>query len=255
MAIDKFDIVTYIKPNHSLDTFSKCMGKIQNSKYLNKCYIHFVNKLDDSFKNILNSFDNVVWKDGVDNNWATEIKNMIYSECKSKSVYLWEEDSHVYDVDQFDKTFENFTKKGLDHMLTLDKKWIERGEFLLGKQLAIQDDEFLYFNWGTDYAKYCRENSNNPLVKGAYPVTVGSMFSKRLLISLLNKLFESKYWTDITSGNYSHFHRNPKLPHSFEVFSGFWWEGVNEGNGNVQYTTMVSTHQLGEELGGRLGTT
>ena len=137
-------------------------------------------------------------------------------------------------------------------MLTLDKKWIERGKFLLENELAIQENEFLYFNWGTDYAKYCRESSTNSLVNGAYPVTVGSMFTKKLLVSLLNKLFDSRYWKNIISGNFEHYHRNPKLPHSFEVFPGFWWKGINDGYGHVQYTTMVSEIQFGEELGGRL---
>ena len=49
---------------------------------------------------------------------------------------------------------------------------------------------------------------------------------------------------------------SPKLPHSFEVFPGFWWKGKNDGYGdNIEYSTMISTIQFAEELGGRLGTT
>ena len=249
-----FDIITYIKPSHDMKMFSESLANVQKSKYLNKVYISFVNKIDTEFCGILNEYKNVVWQDNVDNYWASEINDVMDYKSNANYIYTWEEDSNIFDIDQFDKTFENFAKKGIDHMLTLDKKWIERGKFLLGNQLAIQEGEFLYFNWGTDYAKYCRENSTNPLVKGAYPVTVGSMFSSTLLKILLNKLFKSEYWENITAGNFNHFHRNPKLPHSFEVFPGFWWEGVNDGNGNIQYTTMVSTIQFAEELGGRLAT-
>jgi hypothetical protein len=246
-----FDIVAYIKPNHDFDTFKQSLANIQKSKYINKIYISFVEKLNSKFINELNRYKNIIWKDGVDIFWAKEILSLV-NKSNSECIYTWEEDSFIYNIDQFDKTFKNFVINDVDHMLTLDKKWIDRGKFLLNRNLAVQQDEFIYFNWGTYYAKYCRENSNNSTVNGAYPVTVGSMFSKKLLISLLNSLLESTYWTDITNGNFNHFHQNPKLPHSFEVFPGFWWPGKNNGYGNISYSTVVSTVQFAQELGGRL---
>lgn len=246
-----FDIITYIKPNHDFNIFKQSLSNIQNSKYINKIYISFVEKLNNKFINELNQYKNIIWKDQIDNFWADEILSLI-NKSDSQYIYNWEEDSYVYDIDQFDKTFENFIDKDVDHMLTLDKKWIERGKFLLNQNLAVQENEFLYFNWGTNYAKYCRENSTNPLVNGAYPVTVGSMFTKKLLLHMLNFLVDSNYWKNIIKGNFTHFHQNPHLPHSFEVFPGFWWPEKNNGYGDITYSTMVSTIQYAKELGGRL---
>jgi len=246
-----FDIIAYIKPNHDFDIFKQSLSNIQKSKYINKIYISFVEKLNNTFTNELNQYENIIWKDAIDNFWASEILLLI-NKSKSECIYTWEEDSYVYNIDQFDKTFENFINKNVDHMLTLDKKWIERGKFMLSKNLAIQENEFIYFNWGTRYAKYCRENSTNTLVNGAYPVTVGSMFSKKLLLYMLNFLIDSNYWKAIIKGNFNHFHQNPALPHSFEVFPGFWWPGKNNGYGDITYSTIVSTIQYGKELGGRL---
>ena len=246
-----FDIITYIKPNHDLDVFKQSLSNIQTSKYINKIYISFVEKLNNKFIDELNRYKNIIWQDQIDNFWAEEMISLINA-SDSKYIYNWEEDSYVYDINQFDRTFESFIDKEVDHMLTLDKKWIERGQFLLNQNLAIQENEFLYFNWGTNYAKYCRENSTNPLINGAYPVTVGSMFTKKLLLSMLKSLIDSNYWKDITKGNFNHFHQNPNLPHSFEVFPGFWWPGKNNGYGNITYSTMVSTIQYAKELGDRL---
>lgn len=246
-----FDIITYIKPNHNFDVFKQSLSNIQNSKYINKIYISFVEKLNNKFINELDQYKNIIWKDQINNFWADEIVSLI-NESDSKYIYNWEEDSYVYDVNQFDKTFESFVDKEVDHMLVLDKKWIERGKFMLSRNLAIQENEFIYFNWGTRYAKYCRENSTNPLVNGAYPVGLGTMFTKKLLLSMLNFLIDSNYWKDITKGNFNHFHQNPNLPHSFEVFPGFWWPGKNNGYGDITYSTMVSTTQHAEELGDRL---
>lgn len=247
----KFNIVTYIKPTDDFEMFAKCLANIQKSIYLNKIFISFVENLSSEFIKELEKYDNIIWKDGVDKYWAVEIKTLIENN-PSDYYYTWEEDSYIYNIKQFDKTFKRLVKKEINYMLTLDLKWIERANFLLNNNLAIKEDEFIYFNWGTNYAKYCRENSKNNLVKGAYPVSIGGIFSKNLLTSLLDMLIQSKYWKDITSGNFNHFHNNPKLPHSFEVFPGFWWEGKNNGYGNIEYSSMVSTIQYAEELGGRL---
>jgi hypothetical protein len=247
----KFNIVTYIKPNHDFEMFSSSLASIQKTKYLHKLCICFVNKIPNQFIEELNKYNNIIWKDNVDNYWASEMMEMV-KQNDSEYYFIWEEDSHIYNIDQFEKTYEAFLCKNCDFMLTQDLKWIERAKHLLSRNLAIQENEFLYFNWGTDYAKFCRESSSDVLVKGAYPVTVNGVFSKQLITSLLNMLLESNYWKDITSGKYHNHHQNPKLPHSFEVFPGFWWEGKNEGYGNVEYTTIVSTIQYAEELGGRL---
>tara|TARA_R110000851_G_scaffold183777_5_gene333157 strand:- start:610 stop:1377 length:768 start_codon:yes stop_codon:yes gene_type:complete len=252
MVIEKFNIVTYIKPNHDFEMFATSLANIQQTKYLNKFCICFVKKLSNKFINELNKYENIIWKDNVNNYWAIEMKKMI-DENNSKYYFIWEEDSHIYDITQFEKTYESLISNDIDFMLTQDKKWISRAEHLLQNNLAIQENEFLYFNWGTNYAKFCRETSDNVLVNGAYPVTVNGIFSKSLLTSLLDMLLESKYWKNITAGNFNHFHQNPKLPHSFEVFPGFWWKGKNNGYGNnLEYKTMISTIQFAKELGGRL---
>ena len=255
MVIDKFNIVTYIKPNHSFEMFARSLANIQQTKYLDKFCICFVKKLSKEFTNELNKYDNIIWKDNVDNFWATEMKTMI-EQNNSKYYFIWEEDSHIYDINQFERSYELLASNDVDFMLTQDLKWIQRAKHLQEHDLAIQQDEFLFFNWGTNYAKFCRESSSDSLVNGAYPVTVNGIFSKKLLVSLLDKLLTSDYWRNITAGHFDHFHRNPKLPHSFEVFPGFWWKGKNDGYGdNIEYSTMISTIQFAEELGGRLGTT
>jgi hypothetical protein len=251
MVMKNFNIVTYIKPTNDFPMFATSLANIQKSKYLNKFCILFVEKLPKNFKNELNKYTNIIWKDNIDKYWAQEMKSMIDNN-PSDYYFIWEEDSHIFDINQFDRSVKELMDKEVDFLLTQDLKWIERANHLLKNNLAIKEKEFLYFNWGTYYAKYCRETSTNPLVNGAYPVTVNGIFSKNLLISLLDKLLTSDYWDEITKGNFTHFHNNPKLPHSFEVFPGFWWKGKNNGYGNLEYTTMVSTIQFAEELGDRL---
>ena len=251
MDISKFNIVTYIKPNHDFDIFSKSLARIQKSKHLDKIYISFVKELSNEFKNELNRYDNIIWKDGVDEYWASEMKRLIDTSTSSY-YYIWEEDSDIYDIEEFDSSYEYLISKGIDFLITQDLKWIKRAEHLLENNLAIKDGKFIYFNWGTQYAKFCRESSPDRLINCAYPVTVNGIFSKNLIVSLLDYLMKSEYWEKITKGDFNHYHRNPKLPHSFEVFPGFWWEGINDGYGNVEYITTVSTKQYGRELGDRL---
>ena len=247
----KFNIVTYIKPTDDFDMFVSSLANVQKSQYLDKLIISFVEKLSDNFKNELSKYKNIIWKDNVDEYWAEEMKLLI-DQNPSDYYFIWEEDSSIFDIKQFDKSIRQLNDKGVDFLLTQDLKWIERAKHLLNNNLAIKENEFLYFNWGTFYAKYCRESSPNKLINGAYPVTVNGIFSKELLLSLLDNLLTSNYWKEITKGNFNHFHNNPKLPHSFEVYPGFWWEGKNNGYGNIEYSTMISTIQFAEELGGRL---
>ena len=133
-----------------------------------------------------------------------------------------------------------------------DLKWIKRAKHLHSNNIAIEKDNYIYFNWGTKYAQFCRNSSSDPLVNGAYPVTVSGIYSHNLLVNLLDDILNSNYWKDITSGNFSHYHNNPKLPHSFEVYPGFWWKEKNNGYGNIEYSAMVSKTQFAEELGERL---
>ena len=249
--MSKFNVVTYIKPTNDFDMFATSLANIQKSQYLDKFCISFVEKLPKNFIKEINKYENIIWKDNVDNYWAQQMKNMM-EQNPSDYYFIWEEDSHIFNIKQFDKSIEKLEEKKVDFLLTQDLKWIERAKHLLNNNLAIKENEFLYFNWGTFYAKYCRETSSNSLVNGAYPVTVNGVFSKKLLISLLNNLLTSKYWEEIIKGNFTHFHNNPKLPHSFEVYPGFWWEGKNKGYGNIEYSTVISTIQFAEELGDRL---
>ena len=85
-------------------------------------------------------------------------------------------------------------------------------------------------------------------IQSKFSLTSESLQSVQFISQSLN----SNYWKDITSGNFSHYHNNPKLPHSFEVYPGFWWEGKNNGYGNIEYSTVISTIQFAEELGDRL---
>ena len=57
MDISKFNIVTYIKPNHDFDIFSRSLARIQKSKHLDKIYISFVKELSNEFKNELNDIN------------------------------------------------------------------------------------------------------------------------------------------------------------------------------------------------------
>lgn len=251
MVMNKFNIITYIKPNHNFEMFSTSLTNVQKSKHLNKLIISFVEKLPSEYVEELNKYENITWKDEVNNYWAQEIKEMIYNN-PSNYYYLWEEDSHIFDIKGLDNSFQKMIEEDISCLITQDLKWIKRAKHLLDNNLAIKDKDFMFFNWGTHYAKYCRETSNDTLVNGAYPVTISSIFSKELLLSLINDFISSTHWEEITKGNFSHFHNNPKLPHSFEVYPGFWWEGKNNGYGNIEYSTMVSTIQFAEELGGRL---
>lgn len=248
----KFNIVTYIKPTDDFNMFATSLANIQKSQYLNKLIISFVEKLSDDFIKELNKYKNIIWKDNIDEYWVQEIKTLI-DQNPSDYYYIWEEDSHIFDIKRFDKSFKKLTENNVECLITQDLKWIKRAEYLFNNNLAIEDGDFLTFNWGTNYAKYCRESSNDTLVNGSYPVTVSSIFTKKLLLSLLDNFMSSTHWEEITKGNFSHFHNNPKLPHSFETNPGFWWEGgPNNGCGNVEYITMVSKTQFAKELGGRL---
>ena len=155
MVIDKFNIVTYIKPNHSFEMFARSLANIQQTKYLDKFCICFVKKLSKEFTDELDKYDNIIWKDNVDNFWATEMKMMI-EQNNSKYYFIWEEDSHIYDINQFERSYELLASNDVDFMLTQDLKWIQRAKHLQEHDLAIQQDEFLFFNWGTNYAKFCR---------------------------------------------------------------------------------------------------
>ena len=123
MVIEKFNIVTYIKPNHDFEMFATSLANIQQTKYLNKFCICFVKKLSNKFINELNKYENIIWKDNVNNYWAIEMKKMI-DENNSKYYFIWEEDSHIYDITQFEKTYESLISNDIDFMLTQDKKWI-----------------------------------------------------------------------------------------------------------------------------------
>jgi len=251
MVMKNFNIVTYIKPTDDFNMFASSLANVQKSQYLDKLIISFVEKLPDNFKNELSKYKNIIWKDNRDKYWAEEIKLLI-DQNPSDYYYIWEEDSHIFDIKEFDNSFKSMVENSVECLITQDLKWIKRAEHLLNNKFAIGRGNHLIFNWGTYYAKYCRESSNDSLVNGAYPVTVSSIFTKELLLSLLDNFMSSTHWVEITKGNFSHYHNNPKLPHSFEVFPGFWWKGKNNGYGNLEYTTMVSTIQFAEELGDRL---
>ncbi len=247
----KFNIITYIKPTDNFNMFVNSLANVQKSQYLNKLIISFVEKLPNNFINELSKYKNIIWKDNIDKYWAQEIKLLI-EQNPSDYYYLWEEDSHIFNIKEFDKSFKKLTENNIECLITQDIKWIKRAEYLFNNNLALEDNNFLIFNWGTNYAKYCRENSNNNLINGAYPVTISSIFTKELLLSLLDNFMSSTHWKEITKGRFSHYHNNPKLPHSFEVYPGFWWKGKNNGYGNIEYVTMVSKTQYAEELGDRL---
>ncbi len=251
----KFNIVTYIKPSDTpgdFSMFATSLINVQKSQYLNKLIISFVDELSDNFKKELDKYKNIIWKDNVDEYWAQEIKTLI-NQNPSDYYYIWEEDSHIFDIKEFDNSFKSMVENSVECLITQDLKWIKRAEHLLNNEFAIDRGNHLIFNWGTYYAKYCRESSNDSLVNGAYPVTVSSIFTKKLLLSLLDNFMSSTHWVEITKGNFSHYHNNPKIPHSFEVYPGFWWEGgPNRGCGEVEYITMVSKTQFAEELGERL---
>ena len=184
----KFNIISYIKPTPNFEMFASSLTKIQKSKYLNKIIISFVVKLTDDFVNELNKYNNIIWKDEVDNYWASEMKQLM-NKNDAKYFYTWEEDSDIYNIEQFDKSYENMINKNIDYLLTLDTKWIERAQFLENKKIARRDNGFIYFRWGTYTAKFCREHSSIKTINGAYPVSIGGVFKKELLHSLLKQLF------------------------------------------------------------------
>ena len=252
MDMKKFSIVTYINPApEEFDMFKKSLDSVMSIKYLDRVCISFVQKLDKKHIKELNKYDNLVWRDGMDYFWAEEMIRLI-EENDSEYYFIWEEDTNIFDAEQFEKAFEKMVKNKIEFLLTQDLKWIKRAQYLLENGLAVQKGDYIYFNWGTEYAKYCRKMSDDKLVNGAYPVTVNGVFTKDLLLSLLKNLTSSDYWERITKGNYSHFHHNPRLPHSFEVYPGFWWEGKYDEYGEVAFQTMIGEKQFAEELGERL---
>lgn len=253
MAEVKFNIVTYIKPNHDVHTFTRNLKKALELKHLDKMYISFKEKLSTDFKEQLVKHDNIIWKDNVDNYWATEMRDII-SQNPSKYYYIWEEDSHIFNVSKFDKAYEKLLSTDVDFLFTQDLKWIKRSQHLADANLVLNDNNFTFFYWGSRYAEHCRKTSTDPMVKGAYPVTLAGIFTSSLLIELLDKFLQSSHWKEITSGNFSHFHDNPKLPHSFEVFPEFWWEDKG-GPGTLEYKAMICNEQFAEEVGERLVTT
>ena len=241
-------LISYIKPNHNSTICNKTIDAIMKIKDINKFNILFKDKINQDLINILDKYS-ISWEDQVDDFWAIKMLDLI-NKNKATHYMLWEEDSLIYDSQLFDKTYKKMVDTDIDFMLTLDKKWIERAKFLYDNNIAIEDKDYYYFNWGTHYAKFCRENSKNKLVNGAYPVTASGVFKKELICNLLNDLISSTYWKKITRGEFTHFHNNPKLPHSFEVYDDFWWPP--RGNGNIEYSTIINKMQFGKELGGRM---
>jgi hypothetical protein len=223
----------------------KATMELSNISFFN---LAFKDKLSVDYINVLEE-NNIMWEDEVDTFWATKILSLM-NENKSDYFMLWEEDSYLYDSNLFDITFNKMRELDIDFMLIQDEKWIRRARFLNENGYAIDDDRFYYFNWGTNYAKFCRENSNDKLINGAYPVTISGVYKSHLLYKLIDDILSSAYWEKITGGNFSHYHKNPKLPHSFEVYDDFWWPP--RGNGNIEYSTIINKIQFGRELGGRL---
>ena len=160
----KFNIITYIKPTDNFNMFANSLANVQKSQHLNKLIISFVEKLPNDFINELNKYKNIIWKDNIDKYWAQEIKLLI-EQNPSDYYYLWEEDSHIFDIKEFDNSFKTMVQNDVECLITQDLKWIKRAEHLQNNWLAVEKDNYLIFNWGTHYAKYCRETSTNPLVK------------------------------------------------------------------------------------------
>ena len=241
-------LINYIKPTHDFSMFKKNLKatmKVSNISFFN---LVFKDKLSVDYINLLEE-NKIMWEDEVDTFWATKILSLM-DENNSDYFMLWEEDNYLYDSTLFDATFDKMSKSDVDFMFIQDEKWIKRAIFLHENGHAIEDDNFFFFNWGTYYAKYCRENSNDNLINGAYPVIVGGVYKKELLYKLLVDVVSSNYWKQITSGEFNHYHNNPKLPHSFEVYDDFWWPP--RGNGKIEYSTIISKTQFGKELGERL---
>jgi len=241
-------LINYIKPTDDIKMFIKTVNATMKLSNISGFNLLFKNKLSEEYVQILNE-NGIYWDDEIDGNWADKIL-WLMKETPSDYYLLWEEDCYLFNHTLFNETFSKMVDTNVDYMFIQDQKWIKRAEFLNDNGYAIEDDNFFFFNWGTYYAKYCRENSNNYLINGAYPVVVGGVYKRELLHNLLITLTSSDYWERIVNGKYNHFHQNPQLPHSFEVCDQFWWPP--KGDGDVEYSVIVNKIQFGEELGGRL---
>ena len=149
----KFNIITYIKPTNDIDMFIKTLRCAMKIKHLDKFCISFKEKLTEDYIVELNKYDNVIWSDGIDEFWATEMQRLLNT-YPADYYYIWEEDSYIFDNKSFEETFEEFISNSeLEFMMTQDKKWIERAHHLLKNNFAIEDSNFIYFNWGTKPAE------------------------------------------------------------------------------------------------------
>ena len=99
MVMSKFNVVTYIKPTNDFDMFATSLANIQKSQYLNKFCISFVEKLPKNFIKEINKYENIIWKDNVDNHWAQQMKDMM-EQNPSDYYFIWEEDSHIFNIKQ-----------------------------------------------------------------------------------------------------------------------------------------------------------
>ena len=246
--------VSYIKPTHDFETFKKCFEPTKDLP-IDNFIINFKDKLKDNYKTYLTSQSRLIWKDDVNEFWIKKILQILDAKCakyQNKTlatyIFLWEEDTYIYDSKEFIKTFNLMKDLDIDFMGISDKKWIEREKFLYKNNLAYYLNNCYISNWGSKYAQYCRENSSNPLIKGAYPITLPGIFNIKFLYKILKRVLDSMYWKRITSGVYESIHENPITPHSLEVCPIWWW---NKKEYNpIEYSMIVSKNQFGYGIGG-----
>ena len=92
----KFNIITYIKPTNDIDMFIKTLSCVMKIKHLDKFCISFKEKLTEDYIVELNKYDNVIWSDGIDEFWATEMQRLLNT-YPADYYYIWEEDSYIFD--------------------------------------------------------------------------------------------------------------------------------------------------------------
>ena len=78
----KFNIITYIKPTDNFNMFVNSLANVQKFEFLNKLIISFVDELSNDFKKELDKYENITWKDNVDEYWLNKSKIRTVNDCK-----------------------------------------------------------------------------------------------------------------------------------------------------------------------------
>jgi len=181
------------------------------------------------------------YTDGVEEYWIPTVLSLVES-CKTKYVEVLLEDKLVTDEEKFIHSLQTLDKSNLDFMPShYTKYWNTLAEWLGKYTDIVVDDDFTIIGWGTKYSVFSRKNNFRECIEGLqgdpFPVVAGGIYKTKLLLKLLERVLASRYWNEICTHGPNYFTdwaKNPKLPHSFEV----WWKH-NDETEPLDYTVLV----------------